>query len=204
MTKILLASLVGALACVAWTAMSWMMLEWHNSVLHEFRDESAVAAVLKSNTEDELKHRDLPSGIFVLRGTAPKAPETPASNAKPGARVKTPPEPLYAFAIIRPGERHVNLGLNLAYVFGRSFVACLILAFMLSWTMRLDYLQRVLFCVLGGVFTALVADFPMFIWFEAPLRYLVINFADRLCEWTFAGLVIAGFVDGRNIWETIR
>ena len=206
MKKILLAAFLGALVCVAWGAASWMVLKWHESVMHEFHNESLVATTLRTNTEDQLKHFRLESGVFLLSGVPKKQPERPEETAaaQAGVRPKTGEPPLFVFMIIRPGERSSTLWLRLVYVFARSFLACLLLSLMLSWTMRLDYLQRVIFCVLGGVFSSLVADVPMLIWLEAPGRYIFINFADHLCEWTLAGVVIALIIEGRELWERIR
>jgi hypothetical protein len=206
MKRILLASLLGALVCVAWGAISWMVLKWHNSVMHEFHDESAVATALRTNTEDELKRFGTESGVFLLSGVPKKTQGVSGENPslKPSTRTKVVEEPLFAFAIIRPGAQLGNPWLNVAFVFPRAFIACFILSLMLSWTMRLDYLQRVIFCVLGGLFAAVVADVPMLIWFAAPPRYVFINFADHLCEWTLAGLVLALLVDGPGTWARSR
>jgi hypothetical protein len=183
-----------------------MLLKWHESVMHEFESESAVATALRTNTEDQLKRFGLESGVFLLSGVPKKPPERleQTAAAQSTARPKASEPPVFAFLIIRPGGRTAPLWLSLAYVFGRSFLACLFLSLMLSWTMRLDYLQRVIFCVLGGVFASLVADVPMLIWLEAPVRYIFINFADHLCEWTLVGIVIAMIIEGRDVWERMR
>jgi len=206
MKKILLAAFLGALVCVAWNAASWMVLKWHDSVMHRFHNESLVATTLRTDAEDELKRFQLESGVFLMSGAPRKLPERPEETAvaEAGVRPKASEPPLFVFMIIHPGERSAPLWLSLVYVLARSFVACLLLALMLSWTFHLDYLQRVIFCVLGGVFAALVADLPMLIWLEAPPRYIFINFADRLCEWTLAGVVIAMIIEGRELWERIR
>lgn len=110
----------------------------------------------------------------------------------------------FIYGVVRIGSRSVSLPLNLALSFGRSFVACFLIALMLSWTVRLDYLQRVFFCALAGLFAGLVSDVPMMIWFEEPVRHALISMAGHLCEWFLAGLAIAAFVPGRELWEDLR
>jgi hypothetical protein len=209
MIKILAASLVGAVLCVLWSLISWMSLQWHATALYDFHDEKAVSTVLKANVEDKLKIHGDQSGVFILpadalsqtSGSTHEEAPVPASSST----AKPPPDTsMFAFVVVRPGPHRMNLWLNMAWLFGRSVVACFLISMLLSWTLRLDYLQRVLFCAMAGLFAALVADVPLMIWFEMPLRYTLINFADHLCEWSLAGVPIAAFVEGREIWEKIR
>jgi hypothetical protein len=197
MLKVLLASLLGALLCVTWGAVSWMVLEWHSSTVRKFGDEQAVAAVLKANADQ--------NGVYVLpAGVASnqRAPrdENEAAALRKGAERAREAGP-FAYAIVRPGSSSFSLLMNLGLATGRSFLGAFIIALMLSWTVRLDYIQRVFFCVLAGLFAGVAADLPMLIWFEAPLRYTLINIADHVCEWFIAGLAIAAFVQGREVWE---
>jgi hypothetical protein len=205
MFKILLAALVGTVVCVLWGAVSWMVLQWHNSSLNKFGDEAAVGKVIKAETAMTLKLKGQTSGVFMLPSVPSANERIPSeeSKARSQAALKARDDGPYVYAIIRPGEKPRGMGLNLAFAAARSFAACLIMAFLLSWTMRLDFIQRVFFCALVGLFAGLVSDVPLMIWFEAPLRYTLINFADHLCEWFLAGLAIAGFVPGREIWERL-
>ncbi len=209
MTKILLAALLGSLLCVLWTATSWLVLPWHDSVLRDFHDESDVATALRENASDQLKRRGEQSGVFLLPRTAllgapTPPPPTETETLKATSTRKPVDNAMYAFVVFRPGAFHLNVVMALVWTFARSLAACCVIALMLSWTMRLDYLQRVVFCALGGVFSGLVADAPLMTWLQMPLRYSITNFADHLCEWTLAGLVIAAMVEGRDVWEKIR
>ena len=208
MSKILLAALLGSLLCVLWTATSWLALPWHDAALRDFHDESAVAAALKNNAADELQRRRESSGVFLLPrnallGTA-ALPPTETDVMRATSTRKPVDNAMFAFVVVRPGAFHFNVIMALVWTFVRSLAACFILALMLSWTMRLDYLQRLVFCVLGGVFSSLVADAPLMVWLQMPLRYSITNFADHLCEWSLVGLAIAGMVEGRDVWEKIR
>jgi hypothetical protein len=204
MFKILLAALLGALICVLWGAVSWMVLQWHNSTLSKFQDEGAVAAFLKADAGTVLKIRGQSSGVFMLPFVSQDRVPSEESKARKQAAIKAHDDGPYVYAIIRPGPTPTNMWINLGLTAARSFAACFIIALLLSWTMRLDYIQRVFFCAIAGLFAGLVSDVPMLIWFEAPLRYTLINLADHLCEWFLAGLAVAAFVPGREIWERMR
>lgn len=208
MTKILLAALLSSLVCVLWTATSWLVLPWHDSVLRDFHDESDVATALQENAADQMKMRGEQSGVFLLPRNAllgtSAPPPTETEVLKATSTRKPVDNAMFAFVVVRRGAFHLNVIMALVWTFARSLVACFIIALMLSWTMRLDYLQRVVFCALGGVLSGLVADAPLMTWLQMPLRYSVTNFADHLCEWTLAGLVVAAMVEGREVWERIR
>ncbi len=206
MSKILLAALLGAIVCVAWGAISWMGLEWHSGTLNRFADETAVGAIIKEDASAVLKHKGQTSGVFVLPLGTVVGERVVSEDGKERNRaaLKAHDDGPYVYAIIRPGPKPMNLIVNLSLAFARSFAACFTIALLLSWTMRLDYLQRIFFCAIAGLFAGLVSDVPLLIWFEAPLRHTLINLADHLCEWFLAGLVIAALVPGREIWERVR
>jgi hypothetical protein len=49
MFKIILGALLAAVAVFAWEALSWSVLGWHENGFRSFRDEEAVAEVIKAN-----------------------------------------------------------------------------------------------------------------------------------------------------------
>lgn len=198
MNKILIAALLGAFTCVLWGLLSWMALQWHVTSLHQFKNEAAVAAVINTNA--------VQSGVYMLPsalGALEHTPKNEVAATKKAASLALQKGP-FVYSIVRIGSRNVSLPLNIAFSFLRSFGACFVIALMLSWTLRLDYLQRVFFCALAGLFAGLVSDVPMMIWFEEPVRHALISMAGHLCEWFLAGLVIAAFVPGRELWEKFR
>ena len=206
MFKILLAALLGAVVCVAWGAVSWMGFQWHNSTLNKFADEALVGTIIKADAGTVLKFKGQTSGVFMLPfgpTTGERAASEDSKTRNQAAR-KAHDDGPYVYAVVRPGPKSASMAMNLGFAAGRSFAACVIIALLLSWTMRLDYIQRVFFCAIAGLFAGLVSDVPMLIWFEAPLRHTLINIADHLCEWFLAGLAIAAFVPGREIWEKFR
>ena len=55
-------------------------------------------------------------------------------------------------------------------------------------------LARVGLCAALGLFAGIAAEVPMWIWFEAPPRDLVVNMVDHVIEWALGGLVLAAFL----------
>lgn len=192
MSRVFLATLVGAIVCLLWGSVSWMALDWHGSTMLRFENEDAVARVMVENAR---KH-----GLYLLpnwMGSSGHAPTAESQAAKQKAEVDLQTGP-FVYAVVRPGPETMSMGLNMGLAFARSFAACFIVALLLQQTSRLDYIQKVGFCVLCGLFAGLVSDVPTLIWFEAPLRFTLVNIADHLCEWFLAGLVMSAIVQGRE------
>jgi hypothetical protein len=81
----------------------------------------------------------------------------------------------------------------MAYSFGRSFLAALMLGGLLSIT-TIPYLARVLVCAGLGLFASVVAEVPLWIWFESPDRDLAVSMVDHVIEWALGGLVLGAFL----------
>jgi hypothetical protein len=194
MGRVLVASFLGAIVCFIWGALSWMVLDWHRSTIRSFEHDDLVAKTLKTAAPEY--------GVYMLpnwmgRTTRKPTAASQAAEQKAMADLQSGP---FAYAVVRPGPKQQRFGVDLsfAWAFLRSLGACFIVALMVRQTKRLDYIQKVGFCVLCGIFAGLVADVPMLIWFESPLRYTLINMADHVCEWFLAGLVIGALVQERE------
>jgi hypothetical protein len=182
------AALLAAIICMVWGTLSWMVLGWHNQEVQGFKDEATVARVLRENA--------LRPGVYMLPHSMMDAGHTRAAREATELQQKTGP---FLYGVIRPGVGGRDFGTSIALGFGRSLLAGLLIAILLGMTARLDFLQRVLFCTLCGLFVGVVADVPMHVWFESPLRYTLINVADHVVEWFLAGLAIAGLVTGKDL-----
>jgi hypothetical protein len=196
MGRVFVATLVGAIVSFVWGAVSWMVLDWHRSTVRAFDNEEAVAKAIGGSAKEH--------GVYLLPNWMGKPVRTPTQEtqaAEQRAKVLRQAGPTL-FAIVRPGPRQDRFGMDLtfAYAFLRSLGACFIVALLVRQTKRLDYIQKVGFCVLCGIFAGLATDVPMLIWFEAPLRYTLIHVADHLCEWFLVGLVIGALVEEREAY----
>lgn len=196
MGRVFLAAFLGAIVCFIWGAVSWMVLDWHSSTLRNFDNEELVSKTMSASVRDH--------GVYMLPyWMGPSAggtgPEARLAQQKAKADMQSGP---YVFAVVRPGAKEDMFGMDLsfAWAFLRSLGACFIVALLVRQTKRLDYIQKVGFCALCGIFAGLVSDAPMLIWFEMPLRYTLVNFADHLCEWFLAGLVIGAIVHEKEFY----
>jgi hypothetical protein len=186
--KFFLACLLGAMMSFGWGFVSWMLLGWHEAGFYSFKDETAVAEVIKANVSHG-------RGIYMLPGV-PTPPSFATAEEKKRAEEEhamAMKEGPYVYAIVRPGRTEREMTTNMLMSFGRSLLACIVMAGLLSRTI-LTYPGRIAFAAAAGVFAGLVTDAQMWVWFEAPDRELLVNLADHFFEWLLVGAVIGLFV----------
>ena len=193
MKRVIGATLLGGIVCMVWGTLSWMVMGWHNQEIHSFDDEAAVTKLLRENAP---RH-----GVYMLphsmvMSAHPKSESAKADREAADLTHKTGP---FFLGVVRPGVGGWDMTTSLMLALGRSLLASLLVAGLLSMTARLDFLQRVLFCTLCGAFAGVAVDLPMLVWFESPLRYTLINMADHVMEWFLAGLAISGMVTGKDL-----
>lgn len=156
--------------------------------IHGFRDEGAVAKVIKANVTHG-------HGYYVLPSMdQPPSFATPAEKEaffkeQADSRDAGP----YIHAVVRPGKREWHMSTAMISSGVRALMAAILMALLLRQT-TVPYLGRVTFAALAGLFSGIVCDMPQWIWFEGPTRDFVINLADHVIEWTLAGAVLGFFV----------
>ncbi|HCN27875.1 MAG TPA: hypothetical protein DIT64_03645 [Verrucomicrobiales bacterium] len=185
--KFLLASLLAALMSFAWGLLSREVIGWRATGEHAFLNESAVAEAVAKGAKNG-------RGIYLLpypskapafgRGEQAKMDEAHAKALKRGP---------YMRAVVRPGARERNFGVDLAWSFARSLACALVLAGLLSPAL-LNYAGRLAFCGGAGAFAGLAFMLPEMIHYELPARAVVVAVADGFVEWLLAGVVLACFV----------
>lgn len=186
--KLFFVALLAAIVSFAWGFISWMVMSWHDTGMHDFKNEPAVAEVIKENATHG-------TGIYLL-----PYPQKAPSYADPAEQQKlqkgfetSSREGPYMYAIVRPGRHQFNMVANMGWSFGRSFLAALILGAMLSQTV-MSFPGRLAWCAAAGVFAGLVCVLPQHIWFELPTREVIVGMADYFIEWLLAGVVLALFL----------
>ncbi|MCB1277685.1 hypothetical protein [Prosthecobacter sp.] len=191
MGKIILGAFLAAIAVFAWEAISWTAIGWHENGFRQFRDETAVAEVIKANVTSG-------QGIYLLpaMGDAPKLATAEEKKAFKVAQTKAMENGPYLYAIIRPGKGEISMGTNMILSFVRSLICAFLIAALLSQT-ALAYPARIAFVAAAGLFAGLTADLPMWIWFENPGRDTVVNIADHLIAWVIGGAVL-GLLVGKD------
>lgn len=196
--KLLLAALLAAILSFFWGYVSWMLMGWHEKGMYDFKNEAEVAEVIKANTTHG-------TGIYML-----PYPRKAVSYADPAeqknldaAYEKASTEGPYLYAIVRPGRHDWNMNVNLGWSFARSFLAALILGALLHQTV-LSLPGRVTFCAAAGLFAGLVCVLPQMIWFELPVREVIVGMADYFIEWLLAGIVLAFFLGREPTDQDLR
>lgn len=186
--KFFLAIVLAALVSFTWGYVSWMQLSWHQAGMFEFKDEAAVAEVLKENATNG-------RGIYVLPFPR-EALDIASEEEKAEQRKKVDDanaEGPYMYAIVRPGKRDGDMKQSLIRSFVRSLIGCLLIGALMN-PLVLAFPGRVCFAAAFGAFAGLAVDAQQWIWFELPLRDLIVNVADHFIEWTLVGLVLAMFL----------
>lgn len=186
--KLLLASLLAAIVSFVWGYVSWMQLGWHDAGIRDFKDEAAVAEVLKDNATNG-------RGIYML--PYQRKPQNFASEEEK-AQLKADHEQAladgpYIYAIVRPGRQDGSMAESLIRSFIRSLIASLIVGSLMN-LLVISYAGRVSFAGALGAFAGLAVDMQQWIWFELPTRDLIVNMADHFIEWTLAGAVLGLFL----------
>lgn len=198
MVKLVLGTVLTAIAVFLWEALSWTALGWHENGFREFRDEAAVAEVLKANVTSG-------HGIYMLPSMEEPsklatAEERKAREEKQMKAIENGP---YLYAIIRPGKGGSSMRTNMVLSFIRSLICAFLIAALLSQA-ALFYPARIAFVAAAGLFAGLTCDLPMWIWFENPGRDTVVNIADHLITWIVGGAVLGLFVGREPVLERGR
>lgn len=172
-----LAVFFGAVASFLWGFVSWTILDWHAP--KTFKDEAAVAAVLKANAPEH--------GFYML----PTMDNQDAGGDAKEPYVKLTDGP-YFNGVVRPGKlAGWSLGWHMGQSFLRSLLACLVLAFLASRCHLTGVPARMAFGALAGFFVTCAAPLQSAVWFELPTRDLLIALVDNVAEWTLVGGVFA-------------
>ena len=182
MGKTIVGILLGGILAFAWSSISWMALPFHENSLKEFANESEVKAAIEANVDER--------GVYLIPGDKSLSWEEKIESFKSGP---------FVFTSVRPGPDE-NYSMNVAMVRGltANLFCALILGIMLAAAApRLNYIGRVLFVTLGGVFAAVSAVYPNNIWWEFPVDFTNLAMIDQVVGWLLAGLAMAGLIKGK-------
>lgn len=188
--KLVLGSLVAAVATFFWGFLSWTVLGWHDNGIHGFGYESEMADLLKKPNMVDSGHAFymLPHQRKPLSGEGAEEKKDRETQFQ-----KAMEEGPYMYAVVRPGKAAFSMTNNMILGIVRSFLAALILGLVLSM-LHLPYVGRIALGAAAGLFAGLVCEMPMWIWFETPSRDLFVNMVDHVIEWTIGGTVLGLFV----------
>jgi len=154
-----------------WGAFSWMVLPWHRATLHNFIDSRTVS--------DELASNALQSGIYL----------SPMGMSASSGQVKQ----AYIFASVHLQGAPSSMMPSMIVSLLTQMLAAILIAYLLSKTTSLSYYKRVKFVLIFALAAGIVTYLPYWNWFCFDTAYTLVEIADLLLGWLFAGLVLAKF-----------
>lgn len=186
--RVILGGVLGGLVMFLWGAFSWMVLPWHDLTIGTFSEESAIAgAVLAQAPRD---------GVYLLPNARQQDPRlTPEEKvqALSMAKERMQTGPFVFMSVVRGGVTPEN-----PMLFVRSLiihvVGATLITMLLVQTRGLRFWCRVGFVETAGIAIAIFATLPLWNWWQFPLPYTLVNFADFVIAAILAGLVIAWVV----------
>lgn len=186
--KILLKSgLLGGLIVFLWGAVSWMVLPFHAKTLNHFQDESAVQAVLTTNT--------LGAGLYVLPHPEPENARLPDLAAKQRAlkRQRQMEYGPFAIVVFQPHGTGAML-LLMARGLALKVLAAILMTWLLLQVGVVSYRRRVFLVMVTAMIGAILVNLEQWNWWAFPDDYVLLQMLDLLIGWFLAGLVMAKIV----------
>lgn len=173
--KLLKGTLVGGVIVYVWMMISWMLLPWHCTMLHKFKNEEAVAQVIRENAKVK--------GIYTLPNICEGRSEPAMERMKQGA---------YIFASVQPhGKDFTSAKPYLWSFFILSAGAFLITYLLLQTRPDLEYWSKVWFVTLVGLIVGILGFLPSWNWWGFSAGYVTVEIADLVISWFLAGLGIS-------------
>lgn len=179
MKKIILPSLLAAVVIFIWTSISWMVIGWHMVDIKNLPAESIVQQLDATISEP---------AIYVYPGY-------PTDQSESGMKAWTEKHlagPLFFMVYHPEGSDPMPAGMFING-FILNFITAFFAATLLFMTLAQNpsYWRRVTFVVLLGVFAGFMYPFAEWNWWQFPLGYTLVNFADGILTWFFAGSILA-------------
>ncbi len=184
-------AVAGGLVLFGWSAISWMVLDWHETepVMNAFVDQEQALKTLTINAPESGNYL-VP---FIPKLREGNTPEHERTRARTASSMQAGP---MAFVVVRHGplEMGRTFGIQLAI-----FIAGALLASIVVKSARpLPYWRRVLLVIAVGGAVAIVGHLPSWNWWGFSTSYTLIQVADCLIGFGLAGLVIAAIARNRQ------
>ena len=187
-SAIIKGGLLGGLIAFVWSAISWMVLPWHTSSMHNFTNEDAVIQVLQENAPEP--------GVYSIPGvqnTGKTPEEKKACEEGMMKRMETGP---FLYTSYRTEGMSA---MWTPYLF--QFIAQIVAGMFITWlVLKLaghTYMGRVMAVAMIVLIGGLLYELPMSFFWHFPAGHTIVNIVDLLVGWFLAGLVIAKFTAPR-------
>jgi hypothetical protein len=180
MKKIILPSLIAAIVIFIWSFISWTVIGWHMVDIKSLPDESVIEKMDATIKEP---------GIYIYPGY----PTDESDAAMEEWTKKHLAGPLINFMVYYPQGMEPMDPADFIKGFILNFISAFLAAVLLFMTLAQNpsYWRRVTFVVLLAVFAGFMYPFSEWNWWSFPLGYTLVNVADGILTWFFAGLVLA-------------
>ncbi len=186
MTRIFLASLLGAIAMFIWTSIAHMALPLGEAGIKEIPNESAVLDAMQKNIGQQ-------SGLYVFPGfgLGPDATHEQKSEAMKHMGENLANHPSGILMYHPAGTRPLVMGRYLSIEFLTEFVEVLLALLLLSKTRLTTFGGRVGFVFLAGLLAAVATNISYWNWYGFPATYTAAYVTIQLVGFLCAGLVAA-------------
>ncbi len=178
MKNIAIAGVLGGIVVFVWSFISWVVLPWHNAVIHNIPSGEQVVEILKND--------QLPAGLYhhpgFMEGETDMAAWTERYKRGPNINFL-----VYAPVGGDPMDPMQFLTSLILNILSAGLAAFLLLG-TLQRTPGLP--QRALYIAGLGLFVTLSATLMDWNWWNFPSDYSLVLGVDALITWFLAGLVI--------------
>lgn len=180
----IIAAVVGAIIVFVWTGLSWMVFPWHNWDVKAFKDEGKIVS-------EALKTQTNGAGLYMIPYCDPKEAKDEQKKKEWEQKAKQGP---FAYMSVRPDGIQWDMKMALAIQFGISFVVALIAAVLLGFSNTTSLIGRAWFVTFAVTAGAVLTNLSNWTWWGIPTTATLVNIADVVIAWYFAGLVMAKIV----------
>lgn len=187
--KTLLASVVGGIILFMWGFLAWVVLPLHNSSIRDIPGEEVVLSALVST--------GMSKGAYLFPGMNHRDGMTEAEE-EAARSVWTEKHKRGPVGIIVYDPVGVDPDMPLPMV--RGVIICILAAFVVAWMLvrstavQGNFVARVAFCGMFGIFLTIAAHLVNWNWMYFPLDYTIAMSVDSLVGWTLAGMGIAAVI----------
>ncbi|NNG27251.1 MAG: hypothetical protein HKM87_06970 [Ignavibacteriaceae bacterium] len=180
MKKIIVPSLLAAAAVFIWTAISWMLLGWH-----EVDMKGITSTELAKQIQTELTE----PGIYIYPGYS----ETGEALEMEEWNELRKAGPMIHFMVYDPEGAEWNMGESMIKSFIINFISAFIAAVLLMMTLAQNpsFMRRVIFVMLLGLFAGFVVHFMNWNWWNMATGFTIVNVIDVCVTWFIGGLILA-------------
>lgn len=182
MKNILITALLAALVTFIWSSISWMVLPFHNMSIHKMKNEDQMIEMMKQNLGK--------TRVYAFPAMDENNPDKAGQEAAIAEKYRTGPMGMI-FYHAEGGEmmdaKQFIFGFLLDFII--AGVSIFLLIFAVDKLPK--YLYRVLFVTGIGLIAALSSHIMSWNWMMFPMKYSLLNAADLVATFFFAGLIAA-------------